>query len=278
MHRAAMIAALLIAIATSETTLPAQSPPIPIAIEARLANAAGLRVGDTVRVAADTGTGLLATIAAIYEPRADPATLMRRDFNVRLQLPDLAALLGRPERIDRVAIALQPGVNADSAATVLNRTAFGFQVYTSDSIASQSSTTFLVVARFHRAIAIISVLASAIFLLCLMVLKVEERRSDVAVLRLTGISRRTIFRALMIEATAIALAGSAIGVGIAAIASAITNWHYQRSFETALVFSLLEPRTIVFSVALSSALGVVAGAIAAARIVGTHPLILWRRA
>ena len=44
--------------------------------------------------------------------------------------------------------------------------------------------------RFHRAIGVITIVASAIFLLCIMLLKVDERRRDVAALRLMGISNR----------------------------------------------------------------------------------------
>ncbi len=250
-----------------------------IAVERRFATDAKLRVGDTVWVAPGAdAVERPARVAAIIEPAADPATIMRRDYRVRLHLPDLADILGQPDRVDRFGVSLAPGVDPDSAAERLNRVAFGYQVYPSRDIASQSSTTFLVVSRFHRAIAIISILASAIFLLCLMVLKVEERRLDVAVLRFTGISRRTVFRSLLLEAMVIAVVGAMIGTGLAALASAVVNWYYQRSFATALIFSLLQWRTILFAVALSIVLGLGAGALAAWRLVRTPPLALWRRA
>lgn len=266
----------------------AQDPSlIPIAIEHRLADAAHLAVGDTVRVSAPAACPSppcageapprLARVAAILEPRADPATVMRRDYRVRLHLADLAALLGAPDRVDRFGLVLAPGVDPDSAAARLNRTAFGYDVFTARAIAARSSTTFEVVSRFHRAIAIISVLASTVFLLCLMLLKVEERRLDVAVLRFTGISRRTVFQALVLEAMLIALVGSAVGAGLALLASAAVNWHYQRAFATTLVFSLVTPGTVLFAIGLSLALGLGAGALAAWRLVRVPPVELWRR-
>lgn len=271
----------VIALFTAAAIAPirAQIPAIPIAIEHRFAAAAHLRVGDTLRVSS-TGTGVnrLAVVAAIYDPQADPATIMRRDYHIRLHLGDLASLLGQPDRVDRIGIVLQPGVDPDSAAAQLNLTAFGYDVFSSRAIASQSSTTFLVVSRFHRAIAIISILASAVFLLCLMLLKVEERRRDVAVLRFTGISRRTVFVALVMEAAVIALAGSAIGVGLAAIASRTVNAYYQRAFDTTLIFSQLTGDTVFLAVALSVALGLGAGALAAWRMVRLAPVDLWGRA
>jgi putative ABC transport system permease protein len=119
--------------------------------------------------------------------------------------------------------------------------------------------------------------ASAIFLLCIMLLKVEERRRDAAVMRFTGISRRTIFAALLLEAILVAALGSLLGVLLAAGASAMTNLYYQRYFDTTLVFSVVTPDIVRFSVMLSLGLGLLAGAIAAGRLVRTNPLILWGR-
>ena len=66
--------------------------------------------------------------------------------------------------------------------------------------------------RFHRAIGMITIVASATFLLCIMLLKVDERRRDVAAMRLMGISRATVVRSVMLESSFVALLGSAFGV------------------------------------------------------------------
>jgi putative ABC transport system permease protein len=160
---------------------------------------------------------------------------------------------------------------------VINRTAFGYRAATSDAIASESSQTFLVVSRFHRAIAVITIVASGVFLLCIMLLKVEERRLDAAVMRLVGVRRRTIFGALLLEAAVVAVLGSAIGTGLAYLAGIATNSYYRIFFDTALTFSLITPDIVLFGVALSLALGLVAGGLAAWRLVHTRPLVLWGR-
>lgn len=273
-----LLLAPLAGISAQVSSVPADST-LAIAIERRFAEVARLHVGDTVWVSTSTiPAAKLARVAAIYEPQPDPATMMRRDYHVRLHLADLASLLGQPDQVDRIGVVLQPGIDPDSAAVRLNRSAFGYDVFPSRAIAAQSSTTFIVVSRFHRAIAIISVLASTVFLLCLMLLKVEERRRDVAVLRFTGISRRTVFIALALEAAAVALLGSLLGAGIAALASTAVNSYYQRAFDTALIFSELTPGTVLFAVGLSLALGFGAGALAAWRLVRTAPVQLWSRA
>jgi len=257
-------------------TLVAQRPGI--AVERRLARDLSLRVGDTVRLgAAPDSLRTLAVVAAIYEPRPDPAELTKDERYVRLHLSDLAALLGAPDRVDRFGIGLVPGTPVDSAVAELERNAFGYRAYPSAAIASGSSQTFLVVSRFHRAIAVITIVASAVFLVCIMLLKVEERRMDAAVMRFVGVRRRTIFGALLLEAALVAVVGSVVGTGLALVAGAATNAYYRHFFDTALTFSMITPGIVLFSVALSLLLGVAAGAVAAWRLVHTRPMVLWGR-
>jgi putative ABC transport system permease protein len=276
-----MISARLIALtmATAAGFAPPLAAQIPaVAVERRLADELALRVGDTIRLGtAPDSMRLLATVGAVYEPRPDPAQITKDERHVRMHLPDLAALLGAPDRVDRIGVGTVPGTPVDSAVAALERTAFGYQAYASSEIASESSQTFLVVSRFHRAIAVITIVASAVFLLCIMLLKVEERRMDAAVMRFVGVRRRTIFGALLLEAALIAVAGSALGTAIAIVAGAATNAYYRRFFDTALVFSLITPGIVLFSVALSLALGLAAGAAAAWRLVHTRPMVLWGR-
>jgi putative ABC transport system permease protein len=257
---------------------PAVAQVAEVAVERQLAQELGLSVGDTVRLGPRPDTaGSLMRVSAIYEPRADPAEIAKRERHLRMHLPDLAALLGSPDRVDRLSIGLKPGISADSASTVLNRSAYGFRAYPSASIAAESSQTFRVVSRFHRAIAVITIVASAVFLLCIMLLKVEERRLDAAVMRFVGVRRRTIFGALLLEAILVAALGCLFGTGLAYLAGAATNAYYRRFFDTVLTFSVITSDIVWFSVVLSLVLGAGAGALAAWRLVQTRPLVLWGR-
>lgn len=274
---ASCLALALLVSAVPGARLGAQLPGI--AVERRLASELGLRVGDTLRIgSAPDSLHERVVVAAVYEPRPDPAGVLRPDRYVRLHLPDLAALLGAPDRVDRFGVALVPGADPARAAEALNHAAFGFRAFPSAAIAAESSQTFLVVSRFHRAIGVITVVAGAVFLLCIMLLKVEERRLDAAVMRFVGVRRRTIFAALLLEACLVAAIGSVLGAGLAVAAGAATNAYYQHLFQTRLVFSLVTPGIVGFSVALSLALGLGAGALAAWRLVRTSPMTLWGRA
>ncbi len=258
---------------------PATAQTLDIAVERPTAEALGIGVGDTVRLGpAPDSVTRVAVVSAVYEPRPDPAEVARRAYHVRLHLPDLAALLGAPDRVDRFGVGLRPGVGVDTALAALNGNAFGFRAYASSAVAAESSQTFLVVSRFHRAIAVITIVASAVFLLCIMLLKVEERRMDAAVMRFVGVRRRTIFGALVLEAALVAVLGSAAGTALAFAAGAATNAYYRRFFETELVFSVITPRIVLLGLGLSVALGIGAGALAAWRLVRTRPMVLWGRA
>jgi putative ABC transport system permease protein len=250
-----------------------------IAIDERLAADAGLRVGDRVVLAPEPGaaTGDTVRIAGIVRRRADPSEVARSEYRIRLHLDHLQRLTGYGDRVDRFAVLTAGGAATDSVLRRVNASAFGFRAYPSREIAVETSKTFLVVSRFHRAIGVITIVASATFLLCIMLLKVDERRRDVAAMRLMGISRSTVVRSVMLESSAIALVGSGFGVVLGLIVSALVNAHYQDVYRTPLRFAIITPGTVAFSVLLSLVLGIGAGALAARRLARTPPLTLFGR-
>ena len=259
-----------------------------IAVGADLAADAGIRVGDTVVVSARPGGGLdtagaageaghavdTVVVSAIVERRADPSEISRNDYRVRLHLDQLERLIGYGDRVDRFAVGTVDSAATERALRAINDAAFGFQAYRSRDIAVETSTTFEVVSRFHRAIGVITIVASAVFLLCILLLKVEERRRDVGALRLIGLSRWTVFRSVVIEAAFVSVLGSGLGVAVGWITSAAVNSYYQAFYRTPLRFSIVTGDIVLLSVLLSLALGLVAGALAALRLVRTAPLTL----
>ena len=265
------LAALLLALqATQHRT---------IAIDERLAEDARIAIGDRLVVSAKPGgaAGDTVVVSAIVRRGADPAEVARSEYQVRLHLDHLQKLAGYGDRVDRFAIATRGDSATRIALRDINSAAFGFEAHRSSDIAVGTSRTFQVVSRFHKAIGVITIVASAIFLLCIMLLKVEERRRDVAALRLMGISARTVVKGVVAEAALLALVGSALGVGIGFAASRFINWYYQGVYRTPLNFSLVTSDIVAFAVGLSLVLGVVAGFLASLRLVRTPPLALFGR-
>jgi putative ABC transport system permease protein len=271
MHVALLAAALLQVIDST----PPHRPPRTVAIDERLAQDAGVKIGERIVLSrAPGGDGDTVLVSAFVRRRADPSEVARADYRVRLHLDELQSLIGYGDRVDRFAVASRGGAAVDSAITGINNSAFGFQAYRSRDIAVETSQTFLVVRRFHRAIGVITIVASAIFLLCIMLLKVDERRRDVAALRMMGISARSIVRSVMVEAALVAGIGSGIGVALGWIASQIINWHYRGVYRTPLAFAVVTPGIVTLAVSLSLALGLIAGFLAARRLVTMPPLEL----
>ncbi|MGH7690361.1 MAG: ABC transporter permease, partial [Gemmatimonadaceae bacterium] len=253
------------ALPASRASVPAAGPRT-IAVDERLAADAHLRVGDrlVVRSRVD-GVGDTVVVGAIVRRSADPSEVARDDYRVLMHLDQLQSLIGYGDRVDRFAVATRDSAATDRATALINDAAFGFQAHRSRDIAVETSQTFLVVSRFHRAIGVITIVASAVFLLCIMLLKVDERRRDVAALRLMGISSATVLKAVVLEATFVAALGSAVGVGIGVVTSVLVNAHYRGVYRTPLAFTIVTPDVVAFAVGLSLALGVVAGFFAARR-------------
>jgi putative ABC transport system permease protein len=249
-----------------------------ITIDQRLAADAHVRIGDTLTVSSSPNTvGDSVIVSAIVGRRADPSEIARSEYRVHLHLDELQHLIGYGDRVDRFAVATHGDSAADSAVSAINDAAFGFRAYRSRDIAVETSETFAVVSRFHRAIGIITIVASSVFLLCILLLKVDERRRDVAALRLLGISRRSVMLTVVLEAAFVSVIGSGVGVGIGWVTSLAVNWHYQQRYQTPLRFALVTGDIVLFAVSLSLVLGIVAGALAARRLVRTHPLVLLGR-
>jgi len=275
-----LLAAAIAAAFLLQDSVP-RTPLRTIAVDEAFASAARLAVGDTVSISSrpgsDAGAGELVIVGAVYTRSADPSEVARGDYKVRFHLDQLQRISGYGDRVDRFAIATTD--SADIARTLerVNRQAFGFRAYRSKDIAVETSRTFLVVSRFHRAIGVITIVASSVFLLCIMVLKVEERRRDIAALRLMGISRSSVVQSIVIEAGLVAVLGSVLGVLLGWATSLFVNSHYQALYQTPLEFSILTPPIVAFAVSLSLLLGVAAGLAASWRLVRTPPLTLFGR-
>ncbi|HET8657093.1 MAG TPA: hypothetical protein VFL93_16325, partial [Longimicrobiaceae bacterium] len=102
----------LLALLPAAAPTPRAAPP-GVLVERRLAEAEALRVGDTVRIRAlaDSAAARPFVVEGVFERPADPSRISRNDYEIRLHLPDLEAMLPRHDRVDRFAVALAPGAS-----------------------------------------------------------------------------------------------------------------------------------------------------------------------
>jgi hypothetical protein len=168
--------------------------------------ARSLRVGDVVRLSRESsGASARAfRIDGVYEPTPDPLRFAQPKFEVRMHLPDLSSLVADPsdpgslETVTAINVALTQPADAAPFARELAARLPG-AVARPTSAPDDRTSTFVVLERFHLAIAIVTVVGSAVFLLALMVMLVEERRATVGILRLIGFTRRRILLQVFAE-------------------------------------------------------------------------------
>jgi ABC-type lipoprotein release transport system permease subunit len=273
----------------SRTTanLAAQSEQLPaILITRQLATAEQLQVGDAVSLSStpDGTNARRFRIAGIYEPVADPMRLAARRHEARLHLPDLLSLTAdsadplSPESVTAINVALTDPRDAEAFARDVSaripipqltaRTAQGGE---------ESATIFVVLDRFHFAIAIVTVFASTVFLLALMLMLVDERRGTVGILRLIGLRKSRILLQVFAEGLLIAVAGAAFGILFAAALEGAVNAFFQWRYDTALVFVRITPRIALRCVLLAVPLGVLASVISSWTLLRSNVLELARR-
>ena len=206
-------------------------------------------------------------IAGVYEPTPDPMKFNVERIEARMHLDDLLGLTANPAEpssLDAVSTINVGLPNPDQSGrrtfsrSLSSRTPFVAAVSTLDA----QSSTFVVIDRFHTAIAIVTVIGSTAFLLALMVIRAEERKETVGVLRLIGISSKTIMTDVIVEGLLVAIAGASIGVLIAAAAQHFVNLFFQARYDTTLVFMRVSPAIALRSIAVAVPVGVVAGAVA----------------
>jgi ABC-type lipoprotein release transport system permease subunit len=265
----------------------AQTDQLPaILISRQLAAAEGLKVGDSVSFSSkpDGTAPRQFRIAGIYEPVADPMRLAARRHEARLHLPDLLSLTAdssdplSSESVTAINVALTDPSDAESfARDVSARIPIPQLTARAAQGGEGSAAIFVVLDRFHFAIAIVTMAASTVFLLALMLMLVEERRGTVGILRLIGLRKSRILLQVFAEGLLIAAAGAVFGIVFAAALQGAVNAFFQWRYDTSLIFVRITPQIALRCVLLAVPLGVVASVISSWTLLRSNVLELAKR-
>lgn len=274
-----------VALVVTASLLHAQEPQPPsVLISRQLAELEGLAAGDDLQLAAEA-SGVNARrfrIAGVYEPTPNPMRLGTVPREVRLHLPDLLALTRDPatpvgtERVDAINVALRDPAGARAFVDDVNARLPGVLARrTSD--ATGAASTFVVLERFHAAIATVTIAAATVFLLALTIMLVDERRETVGVLRLIGLPARRILVQVLIEGLLIAGTGGLFGVLLAIVSEGLINRFFQWRYDTALIFVRVTPDIAALCLAIAVPLGATATIAASWALLRRSGLRLARR-
>ena len=278
-----MPAAILALLLLTATAAGAQPGLREILISRQLAESRQLAVGSTVRLAGDSTGTRAATfrIAGIYEPTPDPSRLGQAQLEVRLHLPDMLALTrsadtpAGTEHVQAINVTLtNPAEAAQFARDVAARMP---GVVARPAGENENAAAFVVLERFHLAIAAVTIVAATVFLLALTIMLVDERRETVGILRLIGLPARRILVQVLLEGLLIAAVGAAFGLVLAAASESLINRFFQWRYDTALVFVRITPEVAATCVAVAVPLGAVATVAASWALLRRNALRLARR-
>lgn len=265
-----------------------------VLVSRQLMESRGYRIGDVIRLSTrQAGEDARSfRIEGAYEPTADPMRFAQQRLEVRFHLPDLQDLIAsRPrepqngmrasqeieaEAVTSINVALKDPNDADAFARDVAAKVPGI-VARPTSAPNERTTTFAVLERFHLAIAIVTVVGSAVFLLALMVMLVDERRSTVGILRLIGFTRRRILLQIFAEGVLIALTGAVFGILFALASEGLFNRFFQWRYDTTLVFVRITPEVASRSLVIAVPLGIAASLIASWTLLRQQLLALLRR-
>jgi ABC-type lipoprotein release transport system permease subunit len=260
-------------------------PDLPAVLLSRqLLAARHLKVGDVISLSGDSSgaTPRRFRIVGTYEPMPDPIRLTSERLEVRLHLPDLLRLTGHPadpqagDSLSAINVKLHRPGDAEAFARDLAARVPTVGVRASRG-GEDDRNPFVVLGRFHLAIASLTVVTGAIFLLALMVLLADERREVVGTLRLIGLTRARVLAQVLLEGALIAGAGAAFGVGLAVVTEDAFNAFFQWRYDTALVFVRITPSIAWRSIAVAMPLGMAASTLASWALVRSNTLKLVRR-
>jgi putative ABC transport system permease protein len=255
-----------------------------VLISRQLSETEHLSVGDVIRLSvSEDGTHVQQfRIAGVYEPTPDPARLGAVIREVQLHLPDLLNLTREPstpsggEYVQTINVALVDPNDARAFSRDVGARMPGVEARPAIG-AAESTGPFIVLRRFHLAIAIVTIVASTVFLLALTIMLVDERRATVGVLRLIGLPIRRIIFQLFLEGVLIAVVGSVFGLVLSLLSEGIINRFFQWRYDTALVFVRITPQVAAICVAIAVPLGVSATVVASWALLRRSGLRLARR-
>jgi len=278
------LAVLLVLTAAPLASAPPADPEAPsVLISRQLLRDAHLAVGDVILLSADRAGANAARfrIAGVYEPTPDPLKYNVDRLEARLHLPDLIRLTVNPadpqsaESVTALNVRLVNPADADRFAGDVARRSIG--LVARPTARAREGDPFTVLERFHLAIAAVTIAGSTAFLLALMVIRAEERRDMVGMLRLIGISRRSIVLEILVEGVVVAIAGAIFGVMLASAAQYGINRFFQARYDTTLVFVRVTASIVIRCLVIALPVGVVTGAAAAWTLLRRAPASLIRR-
>lgn len=257
-----------------------------VVVNQALANAAGVRKGDTLAFAASATEAPRAfRVVGIFETPYTGTGILGGVNLAIFHLGELQALTDLAERdaATRIAVRLTAETRGDAAQTArvvaeLRDVRPGYQALTKADELSDARERAGIVAGFYTAVAYVSLIVSALFVASVMVMEVQERRRDLGVLRALGWSRASLFLTVGAQAMVFVASGTALGVALGYGASEWLGDYFRSGYGIDVDFTSFTWDLVVASVVQALVVGLLAALAPAWRATRVDALDVIRRA
>ena len=179
-----------------------------IALSQPAADALGIRAGDTLRVQAASGIAALAVIAVL------PAGASRQP----LAIMDIATAqwrFGRLGTLHRIDLKLRPGTDLERFRASLQTLLPPGVLVMSPEAEAERSTSLSAAYRLNLdMLALVALFTGAFLVFSTQFLALLRRRTQLALLRVIGLTRARLVRLLIAEGAVVGVAGSALGIAL----------------------------------------------------------------
>ncbi len=186
-------------------------------IPASLADRLGLAVGQTVALPTADGGRLDLLVTGIVE-RSIPG---RSGEAMLIGWPDATARLG-VAGADLFAVRFDAGAPASAQDALRTRaTALALEVVPLDRIEGAISTALGRIFSVFDALAVIAVLIATLGIVNTLTVSVLERVREIGILRAAGMTRRQVWRSVVVEAGVLGLSGAVLGIAVGLVVGAL---------------------------------------------------------
>ncbi len=252
-----------------------------IVVDADTAQASGYRLGDTVDLVTSTAqprvTGTLVGTAEFGGTSLVGATIVMFDAHRAQEL-----YLDGKDAWSQVWVTAAPGTSqAELKAAVDRVLPEGYESATGDATAARAATrideALSFVNTFLLVFAGVALTVGAFLIVNTFSILVAQRSRELALLRAIGASRRQVARSVLLEAGAVGLVGSAIGVGLGVLLAVGIKAVFGRiGLDLSANELVIQPRTVVVALVVGLLVTLVAAYLPARRAGSVPPVAAMR--
>jgi putative ABC transport system permease protein len=238
-----------------------------VVVSAPLAAAAGVAVGDTLRLTPGTEVGVgrpaasrayrIAGIAEFLYDHADQRS-------AALPLEEVQRLAGRPDEVSLFGVAAAPDADEEAIAREVEAALPAVSAYSTRALMREMDRRLLYFQQLATILGSIALVVAALLVSTIVTIGVRERFGEIATLRAIGVRRARLLLAIVAEGLLLAGGGAMLGIPLGL-------WMAKRLDRILLGFPGIPARMTFFAWEGSRVLGALAVVVAVGALAGLAP-------